>query len=396
MEKLVSQFYEKYAAVQTHQVRSYIDAIDWENRFIGIKGSRGVGKTTLLLQYIRLNFKPDKRVLYVSLDNLYFLENNLYDLVSEFYKKGGEFIAIDEVHKYVNWAIEIKNIYDDMPNLRLVFTGSSLLHIHQAKADLSRRVVLYDMPGLSFREYLQFETKIKLNTYTLEQIINNHVAVAIEISQKVKPLHYFSDYLHHGYYPFYLENKKSFHQKLGEILLTVLEVDIPQYALIQTANIIMLKKMMMVISSSVPFKPNMNSISERTGISLNTMKNYLKLLNDAQLLHLLYVEDKGINSLGKPEKIYLQNSNLMYNLIQDAEVGNVRETFFFNQVSQSNSVVATANVDFKVANQYFFEVGGKNKKQKQIKDSPNSYIVKDGIEIGSDLNIPLWLFGFLY
>lgn len=396
MEKLVSQFYEKYAAVQTHQVRSYIDAIDWENRFIGIKGSRGVGKTTLLLQYIRLNFKPDKRVLYVSLDNLYFLENNLYDLVSEFYKKGGEFIAIDEVHKYVNWAIEIKNIYDDMPNLRLVFTGSSLLHIHQAKADLSRRVVLYDMPGLSFREYLQFETKIKLNTYTLEQIINNHVEVAIEITQKVKPLHYFSDYLHHGYYPFYLENKKSFHQKLGEILLTVLEVDIPQYALIQTANIIMLKKMMMVISSSVPFKPNMNSISERTGISLNTMKNYLKLLNDAQLLHLLYVEDKGINSLGKPEKIYLQNSNLMYNLIQDAEAGNVRETFFFNQVSQSNSVVATANVDFKVANQYFFEVGGKNKKQKQIKDSPNSYIVKDGIEIGSDLNIPLWLFGFLY
>jgi predicted AAA+ superfamily ATPase len=396
MEKLVSQFYEKYAAVQTHQVRSYIDAIDWENRFIGIKGSRGVGKTTLLLQYIRLNFKPDKRVLYVSLDNLYFLENNLYDLVSEFYKKGGEFIAIDEVHKYVNWAIEIKNIYDDMPNLRLVFTGSSLLHIHQAKADLSRRVVLYDMPGLSFREYLQFETKIKLNPYTLEQIINHHVEVAIEISQKVKPLHYFSDYLHHGYYPFYLENKKSFHQKLGEILLTVLEVDIPQYALIQTANIIMLKKMMMVISSSVPFKPNMNSISERTGISLNTMKNYLKLLSDAQLLHLLFVENRGINSLGKPEKIYLQNSNLMYNLIQDAEVGNVRETFFFNQVSQSNSVVATANVDFKVANQYFFEVGGKNKKQKQINDSPNSYIVKDGIEIGGDLNIPLWLFGFLY
>jgi predicted AAA+ superfamily ATPase len=396
MEKLVSQFYEKYAAVQTHQVRSYIDAIDWENRFIGIKGSRGVGKTTLLLQYIRLNFKPDKRVLYVSLDNLYFLENNLYDLVSEFYKKGGEFIAIDEVHKYVNWAIEIKNIYDDMPNLRLVFTGSSLLHIHQAKADLSRRVVLYDMPGLSFREYLQFETKIKLNPYTLEQIINHHVEVAIEISQKVKPLHYFSDYLHHGYYPFYLENKKSFHQKLGEILLTVLEVDIPRYALIQTANIIMLKKMMMVISSSVPFKPNMNSISERTGISLNTMKNYLKLLSDAQLLHLLFVENRGINSLGKPEKIYLQNSNLMYNLIQDAEVGNVRETFFFNQVSQSNSVVATANVDFKVANQYFFEVGGKNKKQKQINDSPNSYIVKDGIEIGGDLNIPLWLFGFLY
>lgn len=396
MEKLVSQFYEKYATIQTNQLRSFIDTIDWENRFIGIKGSRGVGKTTLLLQYIRLNYKPDKRVLYISLDNFYFLENNLYDLVSDFYKKGGEFIAVDEVHKYANWAIEIKNIYDDMPNLRLVFTGSSLLHIHQAKADLSRRVVVYDMPGLSFREFLQFETKTELNTYTLEQIINNHVAIGIEIIQKVKPLHYFSDYLHHGYYPFYLENKKSFHQKLSEILLTVLEVDIPQYALIQTANVVMLKKLMMVISSSVPFKPNMNSISERTGISLNTMKNYLKLLNDAQLLHLLYVEDKGINSLGKPEKIYLHNSNLMFNLVQNAEEGNVRETFFFNQVSQITNVVATANVDFKVANQYYFELGGKNKKQKQIKNIPHSYIVKDGIEIGSDLNIPLWLFGFLY
>jgi predicted AAA+ superfamily ATPase len=396
MEKLVSQFYEKYASISTHQIRSFITTIDWDNRFIGIKGSRGVGKTTLLLQYIRLNYKPDKRVLYISLDNLYFLENNLYDLVSDFYKKGGEFIAIDEVHKYSNWAIEIKNIYDDMPNLKLVFTGSSLLHIHQAKADLSRRVVVYDMPGLSFREFLQFETKIVLNSYTLEQILNNHVAIGIEITQKVKPLHYFSDYLQYGYYPFYLENKKSFQQKLSEILLTVLEVDIPQYALIQTANVVMLKKLLMVISSSVPFKPNMNSISERTGISLNTMKHYLKLLNDAQLLHSLYVEDKGIHSLGKPEKIYLHNSNLMFNLVLNPEKGNVRETFFFNQVSQVTHVVAAPNVDFKVSNQYYFELGGRNKNQKQIKNIAHSYIVKDDIEIGSDLNIPLWLFGFLY
>ncbi len=396
MEKLVSQFYEKYASISTRQIRSFITTIDWDNRFIGIKGSRGVGKTTLLLQYIRLNYKPDKRVLYISLDNLYFLENNLYDLVSDFYKKGGEFIAIDEVHKYANWAIEIKNIYDDMPNLKLVFTGSSLLHIHQAKADLSRRVVVYDMPGLSFREFLQFETKIVLNSYTLEQILNNHVAIGIEITQKVKPLHYFSDYLQYGYYPFYLENKKSFQQKLSEILLTVLEVDIPQYALIQTANVVMLKKLLMVISSSVPFKPNMNSISERTGISLNTMKHYLKLLNDAELLHSLYVEDKGINSLGKPEKIYLHNSNLMFNLVLNPEKGNVRETFFFNQVSQVTHVVAAPNVDFKVSDQYYFELGGRNKNQKQIKNIAHSYIVKDDIEIGSDLNIPLWLFGFLY
>ena len=370
--------------------------IDWDNRFIGIKGSRGIGKTTLLLQYIRLNFKPDKSVLYVSLDHLYFLENTLYDLVSDFYKKGGLFIAIDEVHKYSNWAIEIKNIYDDMPNLRLVFTGSSLLHIQQAKADLSRRVVVYSMPGLSFREFLQFETKINLDTYTLEDIVANHIAISIAITQKIKPLHYFDEYLNYGYYPFYIENKKAFHQKLSEILLTVLEVDIPQYASIQVSNIVMLKKLLAVISNSVPFKPNMNSISERTGISLNTMKNYLNLLNEAQLLQLLYVEDKGINSLGKPEKIYLNNPNLMFNLVKEVDKGNLRETFFFNQLNYKNTVFASQNADFKVAGVYEFELGGRNKKQKQIKDSKNAFIVKDDIEIGTDINIPLWLFGFLY
>ena len=396
MQRLYSQFYEKYALVQTSQVRNFINSIDWDNRFIGIKGSRGVGKTTLLLQYIRLNFKPDKSVLYISLDNLYFLENNLYDLVDDFYKKGGQFIAIDEVHKYANWAIEIKNMYDNMPNLKLVFTGYSLLHIHQAKADLSRRVVVYDMPGLSFREFLQFETKINFNSYTLHDIVENHVALSIEITQKVKPLQHFSNYLNYGYYPFYLENKRAFHQKLSEVLLTVLEIDIPQYALIQTANIVMLKKLLAVISNSVPFKPNMNSISERTGISLNTMKNYLKLLNEAQLLNLLYVEDKGINSLGKPEKIYLNNSNLMYNLGKEADIGTIRETFFFNQLQQVSSVYAAQHVDFEVKEGYLFELGGRNKKPHQIKNREVSFLVKDDIEIGTDLNIPLWLFGFLY
>jgi predicted AAA+ superfamily ATPase len=396
MQKLVSQFYEKYAQVQIQQVRDFMHTIDWDNRFIGIKGSRGVGKTTLLLQYIRLNFEPNKTVLYVSLDHLYFLENTLYDLVSDFYKKGGLFIAIDEVHKYANWAIEIKNIYDDMPHLRLVFTGSSLLHIQQAKADLSRRVVVYSMPGLSFREFIQFETRLELESYPLKDIIDNPTAISIAITQKVKPLHYFEDYLDYGYYPFYIENKKSFHQKLSEMILTVLEVDIPQYASIPVSNSVLLKKLLAVISNSVPFKPNMNAISERTGISLNTMKNYLKLLNDAQLLQLLYVEDKGINSLGKPEKIFLNNPNLMYNLGNDTDKGNVRETFFLNQVQHQYAVFASKTVDFKVDGRYEFELGGRNKKQKQIKELQNAFLVMDDIEIGTEQNIPLWLFGFLY
>jgi len=396
MQNLRQQFYEKYALVQTKNIRNFIKTIDWADRFIGIKGSRGVGKTTLILQYLKLNFKPNNSVLYVSLDSLYFLENKLYDLANDFYKKGGKFLAIDEVHKYPNWGIELKNMYDDFSELNVIFTGSSLLHLNEAKADLSRRAVMYSMPGLSFREYLNFETKTDFEIYKLSEILESHVEIAIKIKQKIKPLQYFNDYLDYGYYPFYLENKKTFHQKLSEIILTILEVDIPQYALIQTSNIIALKKMLSVISKSVPFKPNMNSLSKITGISLNTMKLYLKLLADAEILQLLYVENKGINSLNKPEKIYLNNSNLMNNLSLDSNIGNRRETFFFNQLSVKNKVNASKITDFYVNENYSFEIGGKNKTQKQIKNINNSYLVKDDIEIGSTNSIPLWLFGFLY
>ncbi len=396
MQNLRQKFYEKYALIQTDNIRGFIKTIDWSNRFIGVKGSRGVGKTTLILQYIKLNFKPNDSVLYISLDNLYFFENKLYDLANDFYKKGGEFLAIDEVHRYPNWAIELKNIYDDFPELRVVFTGSSLLHLSKAKADLSRRAVMYNMPGLSFREYLNFETNYNFEAFKLEELLENHIDISIKVKQKIKPLQYFKDYLNYGYYPFYLENKESFHQKLSEIILTILEVDITQYALIQTSNIQALKKMLSVISKSVPFKPNMNTLSKVTGISLNTMKLYLKLLTDAELLQLLYVENKGINSLNKPEKVYLNNSNLMYNLSLDSNIGNIRETFFFNQISVKNKVNASKITDFYVNEYYLFEIGGKNKTQNQIKDVSNSYLVKDDIEIGSENIIPLWLFGFLY
>ncbi len=397
MEKLRQKFYGKYALTQTKTVRNFINTIDWSNRFIGIKGSRGVGKTTLLLQHIKQNYKADNSVLYISLDNFYFSENRLYDLADIFYKKGGKLLAIDEVHRYQNWAIELKNIYDDMPDLKVVFTGSSLLHLNKAKADLSRRVVMYQMPGLSFREFLQFESGTELSIFKLDEIINNHVEIVIDLIKSFKPLAYFDNYLDYGYYPFYLENKNSFHQKLNETLLTVLEVDIPQFELIQTSGIIYLKKLLKIISRSVPFKPNMNSLSSRTGISLNTMKGYLKYLNDAKLLSLLYFPDAGINSLNKPEKIYLENSNLIHNLADNVpDVGNIRETFFFNQTNNIENVNASKKADFLINDKYTFEIGGKNKNQKQIKDIDNSFVVKDNIEIGSDNIIPLWLFGFLY
>jgi len=397
MDKLIQSFYTKYALTQTKLVRNYINDIDWSNRFIGIKGSRGVGKTTLILQYIKQNYVADNRVLYVSLDSLYFSENNLYDLADEFYKKGGELLAVDEVHRYRNWSQELKNIYDDMPELKVVFTGSSLLHLHQTKADLSRRAVMYYMQGLSFREFILFETNNNFSSFTLNDIIKNHTSIAMEVIKKIRPLAFFEDYLTHGYYPFYKENIASFHQKLNEIILTSLEVDIPQFSLIQTSNIIYLKKLLKIISSSVPFKPNMNSLSKRTGISLNTMKLYIKLLNDADLLQLLYVENKGINSLNKPEKIYLNNSNLMYNLGHiHTNIGNVRETFFLNQLDYKLEVNSSKQSVFFVEDKYTFEVGGKNKNKKQISSIPNSFIVKDNIEIGAGNTIPLWLFGFLY
>lgn len=397
MEKLVQKFYEKYAFVQTEIVRDFINEIDWSNRVIGIKGSRGVGKTTLVLQYIKQNYAPDSSVLYVSLDNLYFSDNSLYDLADVFHKKGGRLLVIDEVHKYANWTTEIKNIYDDISDLKIIFTGSSLLHLRQTKADLSRRAVVYEMPGLSFREYLHFQTNLKFPILSLDEILNNHIQLSVGVIQKIKPLAFFEDYLRHGYYPFFKENLSSFHQKLSETILTVLEVDIPQFAFIQTANIIYLKKLLRIISGSVPFKPNMNGLSSRTGISLNTMKTYIGLLNDAQLVQLLYMPDKGINSLNKPEKIYLNNSNLMYNQGEEnVNIGNIRETFFFNQVNVKHKINASKNADFLIADKYTFEIGGKNKQTKQIKDILNSYVVKDTIEIGSDNIIPLWMFGFLY
>lgn len=397
MEVLKQKFYNKYALTQISNVRSFINSIDWTNRFIGIKGSRGIGKTTLILQYLKMNYKTDNKVLYVSLDDLYFVENSLYSLADDFHKKGGELLAIDEVHRYSNWAIELKNIYDDMPNLKVIFTGSSLLHLQKAKADLSRRAVMYDMPGLSLREFLIFETGKTFKVYSLSEILDNHIEIAIEIITQLKPLAYFDKYLNYGYYPFYKENLKSFHSKLDSTVLTVLEVDIPQFALIQTGNIIYLKKLLAIISNSVPFKPNLKSLSERTGISLNTMKIYLKLLNDADLLQMLYVQDKGINSLNKPEKIYLNNPNLMNNRgDRNVNIGNLRETFFYNQVKINNIVNAAKQTDFIVNNKYTFEIGGKNKKQKQIEGIGNAYVVKDNLEIGSDNIIPLWIFGFMY
>ncbi len=397
MKTIFKKYYSKIARTQLKSVRPFIDKIDWTNRVIGIKGNRGVGKTTIILQYLKLNYKTKGESLYVSLDDLYFSEHRLYELADIFSKKGGKILALDEIHRYPNWSQELKNIYDDMPDLKVIFTGSSLLHLQKAKADISRRAVMYNMPGLSFREFLEFETNIKFPRYSLDEIMNNHIDISMEIISKIKPLSYFDNYLQYGYFPFYLENRSSYQAKISEIILTILEVDIPQFATIQISKIILLKRLLSIISGSVPFTPNMKKLSQRTEISLNTMKIYLKLLAEADLIQLLYSPNKSMNNLNKPNKIFLNNSNLMYNLQGDnANIGNIRETFFYNQMTYNHIVNSSKESDFLIDEKFTFEIGGKNKGKEQINAIEDSFIAKDDIEIGSDKVIPLWLFGFLY
>lgn len=397
MEVLIQRFTEKYTRTQVKTTREFENVIDWDNQLIGIKGARGIGKTTLMLQHIKKHYPLDNTVLYTSLDHLYFMDNRLYSFAESFHQKGGRVLALDEVHRYANWSVELKNIYDDFPDLKVIFTGSSLLEINKGKADLSRRAVMYNMSGLSFREFLKFETGIDFQKIELAELLQNHRQLAAEITSQVKPLSYFSHYLEYGYYPFYLENKKTFLSKLEQSIHLMLDVDIPQYEQIQTSNIVVLKKLLQIISASVPFKPNYAAISQRSGVSMNTMKNYIGYLSDAELLLLLHATSKGINNLGKPEKIYLNNPNLMYAMIgKQADIGNIRETFFYNQMSQVYEVMASPYSDFLVNGKFTFEVGGKSKKKKQILDIENSFVVKDDIETGYENVIPLWLFGFLY
>jgi uncharacterized protein len=397
MRVLFQRFTEKYARTQVKTTRLFESEIDWKNQLIGLKGGRGVGKTTLLLQHIKKNYGLDNSVLYTSLDHLYFIDNKLYDFATDFHQKGGKLLVLDELHRYPNWSVELKNIYDDFPDLKVIFTGSSLLEINRGKADLSRRAVMYNMYGLSLREFVNFETGEKFEPIGLDELLTNHRQIASEIITKIKPLAYFADYLQYGYYPFYLENKNTYHTKLEQATHLVLDVDIPQYEQVQISNITAMKRLLQIIASSVPFKPNYTAISQRSGISINTLKSYIGYLSDAELILLLHPRNNGMGNLGKPEKIYLQNPSIVYNMVgNSAEIGNIRETFFYNQVSHKAEVNASPQADFLVNGQYTFEIGGKNKKKKQIADIPNSFIVMDDIETGYDNVVPLWLFGFLY
>lgn len=398
MEILVEKFQQKLLYTSVSFVRSAMQEIDWNARLIGIKGARGIGKTTLLLQYIKLHLAESvAQTLYVSLDSIWFNTHTLVDLAADFEKKGGKYLFVDEVHKYEGWAQELKNIYDDYPHLKIVFTGSSLLEILNARADLSRRAVVYNMQGFSFREYLSLETGIGFETLSLDQILNNHINEAGNIIQKVKPLQYFDAYLKRGYYPFYREQPGLYEIRLGEVINMILEIELPLLRAVELAYIKKVKQLLVVIASSVPFVPNVSKLSEKIGINRATLLSYLYYLDEIRLTRNLYKEAQGMSRLQKPSKIYLENTNLIAVLAREnANIGNVRETFFANQVGFRHEINYTDQGDFLVNNRYSFEIGGKNKSNKQLKEAKEGYLISDAIEFGYNNKIPLWLFGFLY
>jgi uncharacterized protein len=389
MQPIYQKFETLLASTNLDFKRYLYHEIEWDNRMIGIIGPRGVGKTTLMLQFVkeRLNSQD---ALYVSADDLFFSENRLYDVAESFYVNAGKHLFIDEIHKYQDWSRELKNIYDSFPQLKIVFTGSSVLDILKGSADLSRRAVIYQLQGLSFREYLNLFHQKTFQAYSLEQIIANEVRLeGIE-----HPLPLFKDYLKRGYYPFGLEKELSI--RLGQVIVQTLESDIPQHANLTISTSRKLMRLLSIIAQSVPFKPNFSKISETLGVSRNSLEDYFSYLEKAGLITQLRDSTKGIRGLGKVDKVYLDNTNIAYNLMGDSvNIGNLRETFFLNQMRLKNAVVSAKQGDF-IIDRYTFEIGGKNKKQSQIRGVDQSFVVKDEIEFGYQNVIPLWAFGMNY
>ncbi len=377
--------------------RYLIHQLPWNERLVGIKGSRGVGKTTLILQYIKQNYGISHRAIYISLDNIYFSNNTLSDFVRDFVGIGGEHLFIDEVHKYKNWAIELKNIYDTYLHLKVCFTSSSLLEILNSRADLSRRALVYEMKGLSFREYLDFRHQIKLDSYTLEDVISNHTQIALKIGHSMKPLYYFESYLKTGYFPFYENNEVLYYKRLQEIINMILEIELPILRNTDISIVSKIKQMLYIISQSVPFNPNVNALANKIQVTRKTILDYIYYLNDARIFSTLNKSSFGVSLLQKPEKLFLENTNFMYAISSsEPNIGNLRETFFLNQLTESHKVTYPEKGDFLVDEKYTFEVGGKNKSDEQIKGIPNAFLAIDNVEFSGGNTIPLWLFGFMY
>ena len=397
MKELIAQ-YESFSRNPLPRFQRFLfDKIHWSSRLIGIKGARGTGKTTLLLQWLKSLNLPSHKAVYFSLDDIYFSTNSLKETMVSFYDKGGEIVVLDEVHKYPNWSKEIKNLYDFYPKLKIVFTGSSILDISKQEADLSRRAVIYELPGLSFREFLLMHYDFNLPVLNLDQIVSKRHTIYELFPSDFQPLQYFEAYLKTGYYPFLSDEPETAQIRMNQLIRTVVESDMAELGDFDIRNAKKMLQLLYVIAQQVPFKPNITRLSSQTGIHRNTLNNYFHFLERAKLISLVYSAGKSTSILQKPDKIYLNNPNLIQSLAREkSNIGNIRETFFHSQVSEVATISLPKMGDFLVNETYIFEVGGRHKKQKQIDGLKNAYIVKDDIAFASQEVIPLWLFGFLY
>lgn len=390
MDISLIEFMESQLKQTTSTFHRYMyDQISWQSRMFGLVGPRGVGKSTIVLQYIKEN-RDSKKMFYISADHLYFSSHTLADTVDEFVKEGGEQIFIDEIHKYENWSRELKQIYDSYPELKVGFTGSSVLDIYKGQADLSRRAPIFMMQGLSFREYLILFHQIEVPVYTLDEIL----AQKARITAVSHPLPLFHEYLQKGYYPF--SGDTDYEIRLRQIVNQTMEVDIPQFANMNASTGRKLKKLLAVIAKSVPFKPVMDSLATVIGVSRNVLPDYFLYMEQAGMIGQLRDDTGGIRGIGKVEKVYLDNTNLAYLLgSESTDTGNIRETFFYNQMRVTTDVISSKISDFEIDGKTF-EVGGKKKGKKQIIEATEGYVIKDDIEYGSGNIIPLWSFGLTY
>ena len=375
-----------------------MDEINWNSRLIGIRGARGVGKTTMLLQHIKETHGTNPTVaLYASLDHLYFSRHSLLDLAEEFYKQGGQCLYLDEVHKYEGWSREIKNIYDGFPELKVVFTGSSLLNILNAEADLSRRCVSYDLQGLSFREYLLFKEGLSFPTFALEDILMHPLEAAQTVLAGCRPLQHFPKYLQEGYYPFFLQQDIDYLTQVQKVASMILEIELPQLRQVDVGNVRKLRSLLAVLSSGVPFAVDISKMAQMAELNRNTILTYLSHLHQSKLINLLYSDKMNLKRMQKPDKIFLENTNLLQALsLSQVEVGTQRETFFVNQLAYKHQVEYGKQADFLIDRKFTVEVGGQSKDGKQIAGTQNAFIAADGIEYAFGNKLPLWLFGFLY
>lgn len=396
LQPLFDNYHRKLAKINLRFKRYLYSQINWKARLIGIKGPRGVGKTTMLLQHILENYEDVDKTLYASLDDLWFSSHTLMELIDWAYQHGITRLYLDEVHRYDQWSINLKNIYDNYPDMSIVYTSSSLLIMDNANVDLSRRQTIYTLYGMSFREFLSYEGIINLDAVTFDDLLNNHVRYAIQITKDIKVTPLFESYLEYGYYPFYRESIEDFPIRLRETISVVIENDLPAVENVSFETVQKVKRLLMIISERVPFEPNMSELWGLLATNNELGLRMLYALDKAQILGLLTSKPKNYRYLYKPDKIFLGNSNLMHVLCPRVDKGNERETFFYSQLRVSNEIKYPKKGDFYVNDKYLFEVGGRRKTFEQIKDISDSFLAVDDTEVGHGSRIPLWMFGLLY